>query len=533
MPDSETTADPNTAVSRGESSSADEAEDGVLSAASISKLASSATLVAFGSLLYSMSNLVERVVIARFLSVDAYGQVAIGLTVLSLGMTAALLGFGQGVPRYMSRLDDEADVRGAWVTGLAIAGGMAVVVAGGLFIAAEPLSGLLLGENPDPDLLRLFALAVPFVVVLEIGVGAVRGMENTRFRTYARDLLYPGVRLGLLVGLLVVGLDVYAAGAAYVAAAAVAAVVVHLLFNRLLPLVGPVDTRPREMLAFSLPLVVSAVVGALLTRVDTLMIGALRTTAEVGLYSAAFPLATGLQLFLGSFGFMYMPLASRLDASGDLGELNRMYRLTTKWVFVLTFPVFTLLAVFPGDVLGVAFGSEYVGAASVLTVLAVGFFTQAATGRSTETLLALGLSTYALGINVVTFTANIAVNLVLIPEYGIIGAAVASAGSFITMNGITYVVLRRKFGITPFSTYSTRTFLVLPLTLLAPAVALSWVGDFSLAGLAVIGLALAAATVVVVSVTGCLQAEDRILVDLVEGKLGRELPFIRRYLPAE
>jgi O-antigen/teichoic acid export membrane protein len=505
----------------------------VLSAGNISKLASSATLVALGALLYSMSNLIERVVIARFLSVEAYGQVAIGLSVMTLGVTVALLGFGQGVPRYMSRFDDEADVRGAWLTGLGVAAGASLLIAGALALAVDPLSSLLVSDAPNPDLLRLFILAVPFVTVLRIGVGGIRGMENTRYRTYAQDLTFPGARLGLIVALLVAGVGVYAAGIAYVVAAAVAALLAHILLDRLFPLVGPVRFHTAEMLTFSIPLVGSAVVRTLLTRVDTLMIGALRTTVEVGLYSAAFPLATGLQLFLGSFGFMYLPMASRLDASGDLSELNRMYRLTTKWVFTLTFPVFVLLAVFPGDVLGTVFGPEYVGAASVLTVLTVGFIIEAAAGRNAETLLALGLSRFTLAVNLVAFVGNIVINVLLIPRYGIMGAAVASAAAFTIRNVLVYVVLSRQFGITPFSTYSTRTFLVLPLTLLAPAVALSWAGDFSLAGLAVIGLALAAATVVVVSVTGCLQAEDRILVDLVEGKLGRELPFIRRYLPAE
>jgi O-antigen/teichoic acid export membrane protein len=72
--------------------------------------------------------LVERVVIARTLSVGAYGEVSTGIAIMSFGAIVALVGFKQAIPRYISQFDNERDRRGAWLIGLSIAGTISVII---------------------------------------------------------------------------------------------------------------------------------------------------------------------------------------------------------------------------------------------------------------------------------------------------------------------------------------------------------------------------------------------------------------------
>lgn len=497
----------------------------------LSILLSSATLVIVGQILYSVSKLVERIVIARFLTPDAYGEVNIGLALMTLAVTIGLIGFRQGVPRYMSRLDDQRDKRGVWVTGLAIAGTIGIALGGLFLFNVGPVAGVFFEDPQNERLLALFVVSVPFVIGMQVGIGAIRGLENTRYRTYTRDLLYPGLRLLVIIGMLTTGAGIMAAGYAYLIAALVSFVVAHALLNRLLPLVGPVRTHAREMLAFSIPLVVSNLLSRLLTRTDTLMLGYFRPSYEVGLYSAAFPLATALGLILSSFGFMYLPVASRLDAENKRDEVDAIYTLTTKWIYVLTFPLFLTLVAFPSDVLSITFGSEYAPASTALSILAVGFFVRAGFGRCRETVSALGYTTYLLATTVGGFTLNVALNLLLIPTYGYPGAAVASAVTFVALNIVVYAFLELKFGISPFTRRSIRTFCVLPLTLFPPTLLVARHVSLTIVTLPVFLGATSLATVAVVSVTGCLQPEDRIPVQFLEDRLGVQIPIIRLFLP--
>lgn len=497
----------------------------------LSTLVSSAGLVLVGQLLYSFSKLGERIIITRALTPAAYGEISIGIAILSVGTIVALVGLSQGVPRYMSRFEEDRDKRGAWATGLLIAVTLGVVLASLLAVNAGRISDLLFEGPSAPRLIVLFAAALPLVIGMRLGISALRGLENTRYRTYTRDLLYPGLRLAVLAALLATGAGVLAAGYAYLVAAAVTFVGVHLLLNRLLPLVGEARFHTREMLTFSMPLVVSTLLSRLLTRTDTVMLGYFRPSAEVGLYSAAFPLAGALSMILASFGYIYFPMASRLDAAGEHGEIDSVYKLTTKWIFILTFPAFLTLVVFPGDVLSIVFGAEYAPAAMSLAILSLGFFTRATFGRSKETVSALGYTTYLLGTNAFAFVLNVGLNLVLIPRYGPNGAAVASAVSFLGLNLAVFSLLKFRFGISPFSAWSLRSMVVLPVALGPPALLLAARVDLTLLTLVAFAALAVVGTLVVVALTGCLQSEDEIPIRVVEERVGVEVPYVRRFIP--
>ncbi|WP_232688723.1 flippase [Halobacterium zhouii] len=497
----------------------------------ISALLSSATLVLLGGLVYSGSTLVERVVIGRLLTPEAFGEASIGIAIVRLGATLAMLGFGQGIARYITRFDDSADRRGVWVSAVAVVGVATIAVTALLYANAAEIAALLF-ESPDsPRVVQTFVLALPFLVGMRLGLGGIRGMEHTVYRTIARDLLFPLGRIALIVALVAVGYDLVAVGYAYLVAAAASCVVAHYLLHRLLPLVGQFQTHARELLRFSAPLVVASILGQLLTRTDTIMLGALTSSHEVAMFNAARPLAGGILMVLSSFGFLYLPMMSRLDAGSEREQMDRIYQTTTKWIYVVTFPAFLTFVMFPADVLRVFFGPAYTGGAPALVILSIGFFANAILGRNRETLSALGLTTYLLVSNTLAFTVNVAANLLLIPHYGLVGAAVASAASFLVMNAVVSGILLVGYDISPFSSWSVRAYVVLPLTLFPPAYALSKFITLTAVTLVPFLVAAGAATVAVVSLAGCLQSEDWIALEFVEDQIGLQVPYVRRYLP--
>jgi O-antigen/teichoic acid export membrane protein len=497
----------------------------------ISRLLSSSVIVFAGMLLGSVSKLIERIVIARWTSVDAYGEISIGLSILSFSVAIALLGFNQGIPRYVPRFESEADIRGVWISGLAIAGALAVVLAGAILLNLELLLGLVFENTESRQLLLLFVACIPFLVGLRIGVGMLRGFENTLYRTYSRDLLYNLLRLGALVALLQLGFDILAAGYAYLIATVVTFLAVHLLLNRLMSLTGDVTFHVRKLMAFSTPLVLSTLISVLLMQTDTIMLGFFRGSEEVGLYGAAFPLAQGIPVVLGAFGYLYYPLASRLDVNDEHAEIDSVYKLTTKWGFILMFPLFLTFLMFPEDVLSIVFRPRYSEASLALSILAFGFFTRGAFGRNGDTLSAVGYPRYVLYSSLAAYVLNLVLNLIFIPIYGFVGGAVTSAAASVMMNVIRYVILGVKFNISPFSKWTVRTYVVLPCLLIPAAFVLSQFVTLTVVTLPLFLVATAIVITVLVVVTGCLQPEDHIALQLVESKLGLQVPFVREYLP--
>jgi O-antigen/teichoic acid export membrane protein len=205
--------------------------------------------------------------------------------------------------------------------------------------------------------------------------------------------------------------------------------------------------------------------------------------------------------------------------------------VTTKWAFIATFPAFLTFVVFPGDVLAIFFEDGARQASLAFVVLACGFFTNAAFGRNRETLSGLGRTKLIMVANGVAYVLNILLNLLLIPVYSYVGAAVASAISYISLNLLIYVFLRSQFDISPFSRWTRRTFVVLPVTLVPPAYLISQWVTITYATLPVVLVGAAIASVVVVAATGCLQPEDEVVLTVFEDTLGTRLSLLRRVLP--
>lgn len=499
----------------------------------LATLLSSAGLVMLGGFIAAGARLVERIIIGRALSPEAYGTVSIGIAIVMFSTTLALAGLSQGVPRFISRYEDEADRRGIWVAGLLASGLFSLGIAAVLFLATEQILDLLFGGQDASMVLLLFIGSIPFIVVLQVAIGAIRGHENTIYRTYARDLAYPLARLLLLSALLVAGYGLTAAGYAYLIAAAGAAILAHLLLDREIRLFGSFNLHTRELLVFSAPLVLSTVLTVLLSMTDTLMLGYFTTPFDVGQYEAAYPLASGMLVVLAAFGFLYLPMASRLDADGNHAEIDRLYTATTKWVYMLTFPLFVAFVVFPVDIMQIFFGADYAPAATVLPILAVGFFISTAVGRDRETLSALGETRAILAANAAGFTLNVILNIVLIPRFGFVGAGVTSAFSFFVVHAVVLAYLNRQYGITPFSRRSIRTIVVLPVTMIPVLWVLRDAIALTMITLLPFLLAVGLLSIVIVGLVGGFQAEDEVAIEFVEDLIGSKIPLIRRYLPTE
>lgn len=505
----------------------------------LSTLVSSTTLMLFVGSLGSVSMLLERILIGRLLTPEAYGTVSVLIAVMNISVTVGMVGFKQGIPRYMSRFDDERDTRGAWISGVLVSGVAAVVITLVLLANASWVQANLLEPGTPTALLVLVVLAIPFTIGLELAVSVIRGHENTIYRTYTRDLLYNGIRIVLIAALLVLGVGIVAVGYAYVLSAVVALIGAAWLLNKLQPLAGEYQLRVREMTLFSVPLVLSATVSVMLGQMDTVMLGYFLPSADVGVYNAAYPIAQSLGVVASSFGFMFLPLMSRLDADGKVEEIDHLYATTTKWIFVITFPALLCLVAFPDDLLLAFFGAEYTGGATSLVIIAIGFFTSQSVGRCQDALSAFGYTNHILVINTVAAALNFVLNIGLIigygpfPQLGIEGAALASAISYVSLNWLALGVLWYETGVTPISRWSVRAFVLLPVTLFPPALLLAQQVTLSFPALVAFVPVAGIAAIVVLAVTNSLQPDDEIPVELVEDNLGFEIPLIRRYIPDE
>jgi O-antigen/teichoic acid export membrane protein len=198
----------------------------------------------------------------------------------------------------------------------------------------------------------------------------------------------------------------------------------------------------------ALPFGAFAVVFYLYSHIDMVMLWALRSDAETGLYSAAYRLYEGLS---SAPQVLHAVLIPRL-ASHFVRDRAAHARLSRKALWVSTLlavPVCAGSILLAKPLVGVFFGDAYAAAGPALQVLAGGFVFVFPLFVLHAVALSVGAGSWLLRTAVIGCLANVAMNLVLIPRYGIHGAAAATvAGEALSMILLGWG-LRRRLGSTP------------------------------------------------------------------------------------
>ncbi|MFB6102267.1 MAG: flippase [Haloplanus sp.] len=496
----------------------------------LSGLAKSAAVVFLGTVVGRLLSLLGQVLIVRSLTPTSFGHVALAYTVVLTAGGLSLLGVHEGTTRLMSS-DSSPDYRRYVLRsgyGFALLGSLATAVV--LYLARFRL-GAFLNDDTLPELLALF---LPYLVaygVARVSFGALRAHERSLAAIVTRDL---GPRIGAL---LVFGLFVYA-GNAYLGAVAywiatplIMASLTWVYLHRELSMDRVVRGLPRhdvtrELWSFSWPLALGASFFFLLSNVDVLMIGYFMDPRSVGLYRAIQPLRQVTTFVLTAFTFLFLPLATQYFDDGDLDALDRLFTVSTKWIVAATFPPVLVFTLFAPDVVRAFFGAEYTPAAPALAVLTAGLFVRALVGLNGDMAKAIDRPKIELYSVPVAVVVNVGLNVILIPRYGIVGAAAGTVIGYGVYNVIEVIAIYWLVGSHPFSADSIKP---LAPTLLAGLgiVRLTRGVDLTLPMLIGIGLVISVVHLLSMVATRSLSRADLVLFERFEERTGLDLSWVK------
>jgi O-antigen/teichoic acid export membrane protein len=143
----------------------------------------------------------------------------------------------------------------------------------------------------------------------------------------------------------------------------------------------------------------------------------------------------------GNFMPLYLPSASRLFAKGDMVGINHLFWETSLWMSVLAFPIFLTTACFARPLTIFLYGARYASSAPILAILSLAYFINVIFAFNGVTLKVLGKIRLMVILNIVTPIIIVLFNLLLIPRYGAVGAAVATSAGMITQNLLRQLTL--------------------------------------------------------------------------------------------
>jgi O-antigen/teichoic acid export membrane protein len=395
------------------------------------RLLSESAIYGLGAAASQVVGIVLIPIYARELGPSDYGVLALMNTTISLSAMVAGFALAQAFFReYLAEATTDAARRRLVAVSLTLRLLLSIAAAVILLGLAAPLGAAIVGDEDGTGLLALVALIVLLDTINVIPLSYLRA--ERRPRMYVLIALIRAVLGSVFIVILVVwaGLGVHGAliGSAAAAAMTTAAGLGMLAVNRRLHLAwdGPLA---RALLVYAAPLVPAAAAGWALSFSDRYLLLGLAGRDAVGVYAAGYSIGLVINVLVAQpFSLMWAPVKWEIYRD-DPAAPTSFARILTAYVVAAGFAALVVSAL-ATDVVRWLLTPAFVDARYVVPFTAFAYVLYGA-----YTLTATGLSVMARTVQIAltvggAAAANVALNLVLIPAFGIVGAAVATLVSY-------------------------------------------------------------------------------------------------------
>lgn len=400
----------------------------------------------------------------RLFPADVAGTFFVAMSAFLIAHTVAGVGAGVGAVYLLARrraLGEVTGLRAVFQVATPPMVVASVVVVAATWLAGPWLAELMAPESPQPAAaaMRVVAVFVPAAVMFTFYLSAIRGLGRTQPFVMLERLARPTLHL-VAVGAVGVaaaagaGVVTAAWAAPYLLLAGCAWVWTRQIRQRLEQAAGvqaPAPATRADWVAFwrfTAPRAVTSVAKMALQRLDVILIAALLGPVAAAFYVAASRLLVVGQLVNQALGYAVQHRFAALFATDDLPAARRLYQVTTGWLVVTGWPLFVLCIVFAEPILTL-FGPQYSSAALVMRILSGVMLLAIACGMVSMVLEMAGRSVATLLQTLLALAANVTLNLLLIPRWGLAGAALAWAAAIALNNLIPFAQLYRGYRMQP------------------------------------------------------------------------------------
>lgn len=382
-----------------------------------------------------------RILMARMLGPEEYGLFSIAFSVFMMAMFFGKAGVPQGLNRFVAKYigkEDDARIRGTIRAAFQITLPASIITAASLFLLAPFLGAQVFNEPGVTPLIRIFAVAIPLRTFLKNVTVVFEAFKRMDYFSAVEHVFQSILLVVLTAGLIYAGYGVIGAAAAYALSIMMAAALgFYLLQTRVFSVVGETELVRRELVWFSLPLFASGMIGTIAGDIDNFMLGYFANTsaADVGIYNAAMPTGRLIQALGIPFSTILFPVITEHLARDESEDALAVASAALRWTVAMVFPATLLLIFFSAPILRFLFGEAYVGGYIVLAIIATSAFINVVLTPINKFLPARDKTTWMMANSIAATLLNILLNIVLIPQYGILGAGIATTAS-ISLGGV-------------------------------------------------------------------------------------------------
>ena len=414
------------------------------------------SVLLFGRLVTYVARFAITFVLARLMGAENYGLYNLAISAAMIAGAISVFGLDTTMTRYIAILNGRNDKRGVWgAIQLGIGGVLflGVLTSTALFSLSSLIADHAFHDSRLAPLLQIASLTVPFLALSDLLAGATRGFKRMSDTVIAQNIVQPAIRLVLIILLAVVGFSTPVAILIFGASDLCASLILLYFLNKRFHLRRSLATGKRnlgELFGFTLPLGLSDLLTTFRSYLQTLLIGSLDTVRGVGVFSIANQVNQLGNMFHASMNQSARPLIAELSDQGKQPQVEHIYQTTTRWMVTLNMPMILIVTLFPVQVISI-FGKSFVEGAPALAIMGLVNLINVATGMCGTILDMTGHTRMKLFNTIIRVSVAILANFLLIPRFGVMGAALAALIHEVVANVLPMIQLWFLYRILPYN----------------------------------------------------------------------------------
>ncbi|MEK6855102.1 MAG: flippase [Nanoarchaeota archaeon] len=495
------------------------------------KLIARASLIIFiGVFISKILLYLYRIIIARYFGPEVYGLFSLALMMSGLFVAFTSFGIPEGVLRYIALFRGKnQNNKMIYVFNFAkkILFIPSLLSAAILFIFSDFIATSIFNNAELSLFLKISSLVIPAQIFSSVFLSTLRALERIEWYSFILNVFQNIIKVLSLFLLILIGLKSNAVILSYffgILSMLLLSFYLSEYYMSKLQKKSQLNKKlrksiSREIISYSWPLLFLSIITTLFIWTDTFIIGYFLDAREVGIYNAAVPIALLMLVIPDLFMKLFFPLITVEYSRKKFDNIKELSKQVGKWIFLLNIPLFLIIIIFPGALINILFGQEYLGAENALRILAIGNFAASFMSTVPYNLISMiGKSKLTL-INTIFFVIlNLILNLFLVPKYGLNGAAIATTISYLALSAVYIIQTKYLVSFIPLR----RRMIKIALVSLVSTALLIYVKKFfiiNLFNLIILGIFFLLSYIALILLTGCLDKNDMLVLRAIKNKL--------------
>ena len=387
---------------------------------------------------------------SNLISTEDFGSYALVMSVYAVIAVFYQSGLQSALSKYYLEEESEVERKEIFSTILNATGIIGLILTALIFLSSGWIAFEVVGSSNYGGLIKIIFAALFFESITFITLHLLRTKELAR-----KVVLYSSFSavVNLVLNLYLVyylRLGIYGIiWAQLVTSVMVFLIILPFLRENYLPVIRAAWLK--TCFSFSYPLIIAGLLSALVDVIDRFIIDHFLGKSEVGIYSFSYRIALVMNIFVMSLRSAWTPYSIRLYNEGNYSiEFGKSF---TK-IIAVSLLIFLVVSIFIDDLFKFSlpgfhlFDIRYAGGIEIIPVILVSYFFSAIITYYSVYPYVSGKSIHFLVSDSIALVINIALNFILIPIYGIMGAAAATLLSYLTSAGYLVIISESKIKVT-------------------------------------------------------------------------------------